>query len=59
VRTDQLARLDWSHAAVGDPRPCGLCERNAILRHPQTGRPCHKVCSDTQRLKLIKQAGRR
>ena len=42
-------RVDWSRAAVGDPQPCVHgCGGNAILRHPVTGRPCHKVCDDAR-----------
>lgn len=43
-----MTRLDWSRAKMGEPRPCILCDRPAFLRHPQTGAPCHKVCSDAE-----------
>lgn len=39
-------RLDWSRAIIGDPAPCVACGRPALLRHPETGRPHHKVCAD-------------
>jgi hypothetical protein len=39
-------RLDWSRAIVGDPARCVACGRPALLRHPETGRPHHKVCSE-------------
>ncbi len=39
-------RLDWSRAIVGDPARCVTCGRPALLRHPETGRPQHKVCSE-------------
>lgn len=39
---------DWRRAAVRDPQPCTICDRPALLRHPDTGVPCHKVCSDAQ-----------
>lgn len=39
-------RLDWSRASIGDPRPCVLCGRPALLRHPDTGEPHHKACSE-------------
>lgn len=39
-------RLDWSRAIVGDPAPCVVCRRPALLRHPETGRPHHKVCAE-------------
>lgn len=42
------ARLDWTRAKVGDPKPCMHCGRPALLRHPQTGLPCHKICDDAQ-----------
>lgn len=58
TRVDELARLDWSHAPVRDPAPCVFCTANAIMRHPQTGRPCHKTCSDARRLALVEQAAR-
>lgn len=37
-------RLDWSRARTGDPSPCEHCGQGAIMRHPVTGRACHKVC---------------
>lgn len=46
---DGEVRLDWSRTAIGDPAPCVLgCAGNAILRHPMTGRPCHKTCDDAR-----------
>lgn len=38
--------LDWRHASVGDPAPCVLCSRPALMRDPDTGRPTHKVCAE-------------
>lgn len=38
--------LDWSRAAVGDPAPCIACGRPALLRHPETAQPHHKVCDE-------------
>jgi hypothetical protein len=44
--------LDWSGrngeppATVGPPAPCRHCGRRALLRHPYTGEPCHKVCAE-------------
>ncbi|MGH6654096.1 MAG: hypothetical protein ACRDVE_02690 [Actinocrinis sp.] len=43
---DVLALYDWTHADTGDPKPCALCGKSAILRDPVERRPCHKVCSD-------------
>jgi len=46
--------LDWSGrngaplATVGPLAPCVLCGRLALLRHPVTGRPCHKICAERQ-----------
>ncbi|MBS2962611.1 hypothetical protein KGA66_06100 [Actinocrinis puniceicyclus] len=51
-----LARLDWHRAPVGEPQPCLFCGQDAILRHPITFRPCHKVCSDQRRQELIERA---
>lgn len=36
----------WQRAKVADPAPCVHCGQPAILRHPDTGLPCHKVCDD-------------
>lgn len=41
-------RLDWTKAKVGEPKPCVHYGRPALLRHPQTDRPAHKVCDDAQ-----------
>lgn len=38
--------LDWRHATVGDPAPCVLCGRDALMRNPDTGVPTHKVCAE-------------
>lgn len=46
--------LDWSGrdgaplATVGEPAPCVHCGRPALLRHPDTGRPCHKTCEEAR-----------
>lgn len=43
--------LDWSHAPVardGDMGPCVHCRKPAIMKHPATGKPCHKVCDDME-----------
>lgn len=41
-----MAKLDWSNASVGDPQPCVLCGRPALMRSPEKGVPCHKVCAE-------------
>lgn len=38
--------VDWRTARIGEPAPCVVCGRPALLRHPVTGRPHHKVCAD-------------
>jgi hypothetical protein len=44
--------LDWSGrdgewpAPVRDLAPCKYCGKPAMLRHPQTNEPCHKVCAE-------------
>lgn len=41
--------IDWSHAPVareGFMGPCVHCHRPAIMKHPDTNKPCHKVCDD-------------
>lgn len=39
--------LNWRSATVADtPKPCVLCGRPALLRSPDKGVPCHKVCAD-------------
>lgn len=45
---DDLRPLDWSRAKIGDPAPCIACGRPALLRHPETGQPHHKVCSEPE-----------
>lgn len=39
--------LDWRTHDVGPARPCRICTRPAMCRD-QRGRPCHKVCAETQ-----------
>jgi hypothetical protein len=41
-----LALYGWAGASVGQPAPCAICRRPAILRDPVDGRPCHKTCAD-------------
>lgn len=38
--------LDWRHAQIGDPKPCVICRRPALLRDPDTKQPKHKVCAE-------------
>lgn len=38
--------LDWRHAKIGDPAPCVLCGRPALMRDPDTQQPKHKVCAE-------------
>lgn len=41
--------LDWSHAPcarTGYTGACTHCGRSALMRHPVTGAPCHKVCEE-------------
>ena len=44
--------LDWSgqggapRAKVGALASCVHCGRGALLRHPVSGKPCHKVCEE-------------
>ena len=46
------AGLDWSGrdgaplATVGELAACFHCRRPTLLRHPDTGQPCHKVCEE-------------
>lgn len=40
------ALLDWRHAKVGDPAPCVICRRPALMRDPDTQQPKHKVCAE-------------
>jgi hypothetical protein len=40
------AHLDWTVAPVGPHSPCHYCGGPALIRHPITGEPCHKVCDD-------------
>lgn len=46
-----MGALDWSghhgpRAMVGPLAPCQYCRRPALLRHPDTGVPTHKVCAE-------------
>lgn len=42
--------LDWSHAPCkrysGWAGKCVHCGGDALLYHPITGKPCHRVCDD-------------
>jgi hypothetical protein len=38
--------LDWSNARVGDPEPCVICGKGALMRSPDKGVPCHKTCAE-------------
>ncbi len=44
--------LDWSGldgeepARLGPLAPCQHCGQPALLRHPVTRRPCHKICAE-------------
>ncbi len=44
--------LDWPgsgdapRATVGDLKPCIHCGGLALLRHPVSKLPCHKVCEE-------------
>ncbi|MFI1148712.1 hypothetical protein [Streptomyces sp. NPDC020817] len=38
--------LDWRHARIGDPAPCVICRRPALMRDPGTQQPKHKVCAE-------------
>lgn len=45
--------LDWSGSGPGVPKarvgalaPCKHCGDDALLRHPVTGEPCHKMCEE-------------
>lgn len=43
---DVLALFDWHRAGIGDPAPCLICHRTALLRDPVEHRPAHKACVD-------------
>lgn len=55
VLPDRPTVLDWSGSERGSPKarvawkpePCRHCGRGALLRHPATGDPCHKICEET------------
>lgn len=39
----------WAHTKINnDPAPCILCDQPAIMRHPETGEPCHLICAQTE-----------
>jgi hypothetical protein len=37
--------LDWSSHKIGNPAPCRICQRPALVRDA-SGLPCHKVCAE-------------
>jgi hypothetical protein len=45
---DWSGRADGLPATVGPLAPCQRCGRSALLRHPLTGKSCHKVCAERQ-----------
>lgn len=49
--------LDWRHAKVGDPAPCVLCRKPALMRDPDTQQPKHKVCSEEAQAATHNQKG--
>ncbi len=55
--------LDWSgndgspRATVGDLKPCILCGGLAMLRHPVSKLPCHKICEEARLDKVATEAG--
>jgi hypothetical protein len=42
---DHTGGLDWHTHKSGDPMPCRICRRPALMRDAD-GRPCHKVCAE-------------
>lgn len=39
----------WMHTKISEtPGPCILCDQPAIMRHPQTGEPCHLICAQAE-----------
>lgn len=55
--------LDWSGrkgaplATVGDLRPCIHCKEPALLRHPVSKLPCHKICEEARIDRVAAEAG--
>ncbi len=52
--------VDWSHAPVARTGTMGLCvhcRQPALMRHPITGKPCHKTCDDERAGKIAAQGG--
>ncbi|MEV1331155.1 competence protein CoiA family protein [Micromonospora costi] len=46
-RPGPVTSLNWSKNAAGDPRACWICRKPALMRD-DAGRPCHKVCAESQ-----------
>lgn len=46
-RRPLASSLNWSRNAAGDPRACRICRKPALMRDSD-GRPCHKVCAESQ-----------
>ncbi len=57
--------LDWTgmdgapRAGVGDLKPCILCGGLALLRHPVSKLPCHKICEEARLDRVAAEAGDR
>ncbi len=55
--------LDWTgmdgapRAGVGDPKPCILCGDLALIRHPLSKLPCHKICEEARLEKAAAEVG--
>ncbi len=55
--------LDWSgsgdapRATVGELKPCILCGGLALMRHPVTKLPCHKICEEARLDAIAAQQG--
>ncbi len=56
ARSAATDTVDWRAAHVGDLQDCVACGQPALLRHPVTRRPHHKVCDQAKTAAELERA---